>query len=243
MKHKRFTNKEIGILDAQIIAVLKDDYPQSVRHVFYRMTNPRLEVPVEKNDSGYNKVQRRCLDLRRAGKIPYGWISDATRRGHHVNTYQDGGEFLARMAGLYRSQLWKRDDPHVEVWCESRSIAGVLTGLCRELAVSLYPAGGFASATICYEAAEHIDHLNKERAVVLYVGDYDPAGVCIDNSIQKDLPNTSRRLSNFDGSLSTLTRLRNTTSRRNHGSRVIGVVGISKVQSKPRLCQCAIFGA
>ena len=187
MKRKRFTKNEIEILDEQIIAVLKDDYPQSVRHVFYRMTNPRLEVPVEKTQSGYDRVQRRCLALRREGKIPYKWVSDSTRRGSHVTTYQDGGDFLERVAGLYRSQLWRRDDPHVEVWCESDSIAGVLTGLCRELSVSLYPTRGFPSATLCYQAAIYIDQLNKAQAIILYVGDYDPSGVLIPKTIDREL--------------------------------------------------------
>jgi predicted DNA-binding transcriptional regulator AlpA len=55
-------------LDNQIIAVLKEDHPQSVRHIFYRMTDPRLLEPVEKSDRGYRHVQVRCVALRRSGK-------------------------------------------------------------------------------------------------------------------------------------------------------------------------------
>ena len=32
--------------------VLSVDHPQSVRHVFYRMTDPRLPVPIAKTDQG-----------------------------------------------------------------------------------------------------------------------------------------------------------------------------------------------
>ena len=175
------------MLDKQIIKVLADDHPQSVRHVFYCMTDPRLTVPVEKTDNGYRRVQRRCLELRRDGSIPYGWISDATRRGYHVATFDGVGDFIGRMAGHYRAQLWTYDLPHVEVWCESRSIAGVLQDECERLGVSLYPAGGFTSATLAYEAARQIDEHDREEAVVLYVGDYDPAGVLIDQSIEAEL--------------------------------------------------------
>ena len=38
----RRTNKQIRQIDQQIIEVLAEDNPQSVRHVFYRMTDPRL---------------------------------------------------------------------------------------------------------------------------------------------------------------------------------------------------------
>jgi hypothetical protein len=65
-----------------------------------------------------------------------------------------------------------------------RKFAGVIETDCRELAVSLYPAGGFASITLAYEAAENINATHDGRQVVIfYVGDYDPAGVLIDVSL------------------------------------------------------------
>ena len=182
----RWTQADLAKLDGQIVAVLAEDWPQSVRHVFYRMTDPRLPVSVPKTEDGYRRVQRRCLELRRKGAIPYGHISDATRRGFHVSSFTSGGDFIRSMAGLYRGQLWTPDLPHVEVWTESRSLAGVLEDECERLAVSLYPSGGFSSATLIWEAAEHIDEMGRDRAIVFYIGDYDPAGVLIDRSIEAD---------------------------------------------------------
>ena len=183
----RPTKLQQATLDDQILDVLGEDHPQSVRHCFYRLTDPRLAEPVPKTEHGYRRVQRRCLALRRNGRIPYGWISDATRRGYHVDTFDGPGDFIRRFAGLYRAELWTEDLPHVEVWVESRSLAGVLTDTCRDLAVSLYPAGGFTSATLAYEAALEIDRRERDRAVVLYVGDYDAAGLLIDQSIEAEL--------------------------------------------------------
>ena len=183
----RATKVQQAALDDQIVAVLAEDHPQSVRHVFYVMTNPRLPAPVEKTDHGYKRVQRRCLALRRSGRIPYTWISDSTRRGFHVPTFAGPGEFIRRFAGLYRANLWTEHEPHVEVWVESRSLAGVLTGTCRDLAVSLYPSAGFTSATLAYEAAIEIDRRDRDSAVVVYIGDFDPAGVLIDRSIEAEL--------------------------------------------------------
>ena len=184
---RRSTQRELATLDKQIVDVLAADHPQSVRHVFYRMTDPRLVGPVPKSQKGYEKVQRQCLKLRRSGQIPYGWISDSTRRGYHVQTFGGAGDFIDHCAAAYRSNLWTRAEPLVEVWCESRSIAGVLENECQRLAVSLYPSGGFSSATLCYEAATEIDRAERARAVVLYVGDYDPAGLLIDESIVREL--------------------------------------------------------
>lgn len=187
MTRDRWTKACLDALDAQIVAVLKADNPQSVRHVFYRMTDTRLTAPVEKTENGYRRVQGRCLKLRRSGRLPYGWIADATRRGHHVATFDGPGDFIERFAGLYRAALWTDAEPRVEVWVESRSLAGVLERECRRLAVSLYPAGGFASETLCYEAAQEIDAAGRARAVILYIGDHDPAGVLIDRDIEAKL--------------------------------------------------------
>ena len=188
IKRDRRTRARLDQLDSQIIAVLREDHPQSVRHVFYRMTDPRLPEPVEKSDRGYRHVQTRCVELRRSGRIPYGWIADATRRGYHTFTYGSASEFLRSMAGLYRADLWAAADVYVEVWAESRSIASVIQRDCEELAVSLYPCGGFSSISFVHEAAEYINSgVDKDRVVVCYVGDYDPAGVLIDVALEREL--------------------------------------------------------
>ena len=188
IKRQRRTKAEVEQLDRQIIGVLREDHPQSVRHVFYRMTDPSLAEPVEKSDRGYRHVLHRAKELRRSGAIPYGWISDSTRRGYFVDTFRDAGEFLSSIKGLYRGDLWRDADTLVEVWVESRSIAGIVQRDCKELAVSLYPCGGFSSITLAYEAAEDINAEHQGRAVrVLYIGDHDPAGVLIDVALEREL--------------------------------------------------------
>lgn len=189
-KRTRRTRWQVGQLDQQIIEVLRADHPQSVRHVFYRMTDPRLPEPVEKSERGYRQTQHRITELRRSGRVPYGWITDATRRGYFVSTFRNPAEFIRRMAGQYRADLWREADVYVEVWCESRSIAGVIQATCEELAVSLYPCGGFSSITLPYEAAQDIyaeTERGRKPAHILYLGDYDPAGVLIDVSLEDEL--------------------------------------------------------
>jgi len=192
----RSTQAQIRQLECQIYQVLRDDHPQSVRHVFYRMTDPRLPCPVEKSEEGYVQVQNRLVKMRRADRndpdsyteypIHYGWIVDHTRRGYHTPTYDSAEDFIRNVASLYRGDLWMQADCYCEVWAESRSIAGVLQADCEELAVSLYPTGGFSSLTLAYEAAEVIKW-KKKPVKILYIGDYDPAGVLIDVSLEKEL--------------------------------------------------------
>jgi hypothetical protein len=188
IKRRRRTADQVEQLEDQILAVLEEDHPQSVRHVFYRMTDPRLPEPVEKSERGYAQVQDRIVQLRRSGVLPYGWITDATRRGYFTNTFSGTADFIRQMQGLYRADLWQHAGYYCEVWVESRSIAGVVQAYCEELAVSLYPCGGFASITLLYEAAETINARDDGKPVsIFYIGDYDPAGVLIDCSMESEL--------------------------------------------------------
>lgn len=188
IKRDRRSKDRMNLLDDQIIAVLNEDHPQSVRHVFYRMTDPRLLEPVEKSDRGYRHVQDRCVKLRRAGRIPYNWIADMSRRGYFVDTFDGAGDFVRRMAGQYRANLWRDAEVRCEVWAESRSIASVVHDDCHDLAVDLFPCGGFSSLSFVHEAAEQHNYRDDRRPlVVLYIGDFDPAGVLIDQSLEREL--------------------------------------------------------
>lgn len=184
----RSTASQIEQLRQQIIEVLDEDHPQSVRHVFYRLTNPRLPFPVPKTENGYRQVGRELVKMRQTGIIPFDWISDSTRVGYHVNSFENAAEFISSMASQYRAQTWNELPAFPEVWCESRSLAGVLRPLCREYGISLYPAGGFSSLTFIWEAAQELNRTARDRTVhVLYAGDFDPAGVLIDTDIQRKL--------------------------------------------------------
>ncbi len=185
---RRASKLELAQLHDQIVTVLADDHPQSVRHVYYRMTDPRLLFPVPKTENGYRQVGRELVKLRQNGRVSYSWISDSTRMGHFVSTFIDASDFISSIAGMYRADLWRDLPAYPEVWCESRSIAGVIGGLCREYGISLYPAGGFSSETFIWEASQQINRAcNGRQLRVFYIGDYDPAGVLIDKDIERKM--------------------------------------------------------
>ena len=191
MTRTRRTKAQIAAFEARILALManEEDRPQSLRNVYYRLV---AEGTIEKTDRAYQGLIDRATKMRRRdagepGHLPYGWISDASRLGYHVDTYRDHKDFLRSTAAFYRQDIWRSIPSHVEVWCESRSLAGVLRGVCRELAVSLYPTGGFASLTLVHSAAQEMAHTGKDHVVVFYIGDYDPAGFHIPESLERDL--------------------------------------------------------
>jgi hypothetical protein len=190
MMGRRRTRSEIDDMRATLYALLDADHPQSVRHLFYLMTDPRLRCAVEKSENGYRHVQYQLSEMRKAGLVPYNWIVDATRMGYHVATYDGASDFIRKTAGHYRANAWDSAEAYAEVWCESRSIASVIANDCKELGVSLYPSGGFTSLTLPYDAAKQIWRFvgGTDKSIeIIYVGDYDPAGVLIDVDIEAKL--------------------------------------------------------
>ena len=119
--------------------------------------------------------------------LPYAWIEDSSRRAYWNTGYAGVDDYAEAAASLYRRDYWESTDTIVEVWCESRSLVGVLGQVCREYVVPLFPSGGFASVSFTYQAAEHIIESGRANAVILYVGDYDQAGVLIDKAIESRL--------------------------------------------------------
>ena len=76
---RRRTKDQIWQLQLQILGILSDDHPQSVRHVFYRMTDPNLAEPVEKSESGYRQVQYQITETVEAEAMPAATLRELLR--------------------------------------------------------------------------------------------------------------------------------------------------------------------
>jgi hypothetical protein len=171
------------------------DKPVTVRQMFYMLT---VRGAVEKEESGYRKAQRQLLAMRREDVIPYNWISDNTRWMRKPITYKSLSDFFARSARYYRQDLWIRSSDYVEVWCEKDALAGVLLSVTGEYDVPLMVARGYSSETFAYSAAESMREIGKP-CYVYYVGDFDPSGWQMAQSLEAKLrefgaPVTFKRL-------------------------------------------------
>lgn len=185
---ERRTKADMEIFRDQLCLVAEEGKPQSIRHIFYVMTNPRLAGHVSKDDSGYKKIQTELVKLRRSGRVKYDWITDSTRRCHYTRTYDGAGSAIQTAWYSYRQNIWEQTEKYCELWCESRSIAGVLEEIARELAVPLYPTGGFSSLTLAHSAAESIlEDYDGREVTIFHVGDYDPSGVIIREKVEEEL--------------------------------------------------------
>lgn len=175
-------------LRAGLYEIVAADNPMTVRQVFYRAVVAGL---VEKTEAEcQNVVARLLLEMRRAGELPYSWISDNTRWMRKPRTYTGLADFIERHQRAYRRDLWSEANDYLEIWCEKEALAGVLYDVTEEFDVPLMVSPGFASESYLHSAAGAInDQLlgGKKRAFIYYFGDFDPSGLHISKSIENGL--------------------------------------------------------
>ncbi len=165
---------------SRIVAEIK---PCSVRGAYYQAT---VRGVVEKTDPGYDKVQRALVELRRAEKLPYNYITDNTRWQRKPDTYDSLQDALEQTARLYRRAVWSDIDAYVEIWIEKDALAGVIYPVTAKYDVPLMVARGFPSLTFLQSCGEYIASLDKP-AYVYHLGDHDPSGVCAAEKIGEAL--------------------------------------------------------
>ena len=130
--------------------LLQEQAPMSVRQVFYQATVHGL---VDKTEKGYGRVQRMLSMMRKAGTLPYDWITDNTRVAYRSDTFDSPADAIRATARFYRKALWTNAESRVEIWCEKDALTGVIWPTCQDYDVPLYVCRGFASLSFIYSAA------------------------------------------------------------------------------------------
>lgn len=172
VKRSRRTKAALAELDDAIVLAVEADHPVTLRGVYYRVVSAGM---VDKTESGYRAVGRRLLALRRAGKVPYGHITDGTRYVLHRPSWGDPEAALNALAASYRKMLWLDQPVVVQLFTEKDAISGVLESVADRWDVPLGVVRGYSSETFAYEMA---NALPVDRRTVIYqLGDHDPSGV------------------------------------------------------------------
>jgi hypothetical protein len=183
IKRKRATRAEMEARADALLDIAERSKPCTVRQVFYQATVPGT---VEKTERGYEKVQRALVDLRRSGRLPWGWIADNTRWQRKPMTYGNLAEALENTARSYRRAVWADLATYLEVWLEKDALSGVLLPVTSLYDVPLMVARGYSSLTFLQEAASYMRELEK-NVVVIHFGDFDPSGQGAADKIEETL--------------------------------------------------------
>ena len=183
-RRKRRKKVEMNHLRALIFRITQDIQPATDRQVFYQLV---VAGAIEKSEDQYNKVVVRLLsEMRRAGWMPFHWLTDNTRLMRKPHTSISIRDEIRRTAEFYRQQVWRDLPVYVEIWIEKAALSGVVYEATSLYDAPLMVARGFSSLTFLNSAAEHIAELGKP-AFIYHLGDHDPSGGVAATDIERKL--------------------------------------------------------
>jgi hypothetical protein len=164
-----------------IIAVLAD-YPSvsmSTRQIFYQCVS---RGAIDNCVSGYDKVQRLVVQLRRSGEVEYHRVVDRTRLKHQRPGWEGAEDILRACGSQFRRNLWSTQDTVVMVGLEKQALEGVFAEAVDEYGASLWVLHGYGSESFLFEWATEIQTFVErgKNVAIYYFGDHDPTGLDIE---------------------------------------------------------------
>lgn len=158
----------------------------TVRQIFYRLVG-QFDYP--KDERAYARLCETLVKARRAGMVSFGSIRDEPEEAHTTFGWDSPTDWWA--AELSAAEGYVRNphegqDYRVELWCEAAGMAPMLSQMVRGYGVDVYSTGGFSSVTVTYSTAQRV--LGRDvPTVMLHVGDFDPSGASIYESMTADI--------------------------------------------------------
>jgi len=181
-KRKRFYRKSQVVIDAIKKNLDSIDGAVSTRQMYYLLISIGVIPPT---NSGYNKVQRLLVELRREGIIESDRICDRTRNKHKRPSWNGLTDILEQCKVQYRRDYWSEQDIATFIAVEKQALEGVFSEVCDEYGVALFVLRGYPSYSLLYDWSQEIIELNGEgkEVKIYYFGDFDATGVHIDESV------------------------------------------------------------
>jgi len=184
VKRQRATKQEMEERAEFLIAYAEEHGPV-MRGLYYQAESANLPG-ITKDERCYDLIQRQVLALRRAGRLPYDTIADATRWMRKPRSHDSIRDALAETARTYRRNLWRDSDDYVEIWIEKDALAGVIYPVTQLNDVPLMVTRGFSSETFAYSAVEaRGDDWRDYHVYALF--DFDRSGQDAANALKEKL--------------------------------------------------------
>ena len=126
------------------------------------------------------------------GHVDWETIVDLGRVPKMAADWEGVADMLRTAALMYRSDRWKGQGVHVEVWCEKDALSSVLSPVAARHHVRYLACRGYASLTAIYSAAARLEEAltDGKRPVVIYLGDHNPSGL----DMTRDIPERIRQM-------------------------------------------------
>lgn len=160
----------------------------TLRQLYYQFV-ARDFIPNKQKE--YDRLGSIISDARLAGYIDWNAIEDRTRNLRGLRHWQNPESVIENGAEQYRIDKWENQPIYIEVWIEKDALVGVLQRVCHQLDLNYFSCRGYVSASEMWNAARRLGRKKelweKERAIVLHLGDHDPSGIDMTRDIEARL--------------------------------------------------------
>lgn len=162
--------------------VLSDFNPQTVRQVYYVAISEGWLPPdtAKTKRRSYSAIQSALEKGRRRGVIPWDWIVDVGRVYKRNFTEKNLSDFAAE-GHLYYTPV---ADHGCLLWVEKDTIIPTIQDIASNFICPLVSGRGFSGLSHIRRVALDLGILVDR---ILFVGDHDPSGMVIDESLETTL--------------------------------------------------------
>ena len=206
------------------------DFALTVRQIYYRLISDPYNL-FENTRSNYTGFDEKLTRARERGEIDWTRIEDRTRQsigGEGEIDNETPEAFLRAYIWTlkncwtdYNKKMWISQQNFIEVWVEKDALSSLVSQVCKEYRVLVFPSRGFSSFTKVKEGIQRLhkntiiisnpdepsdpwgdslpSHTNKPT-YVLHLADHDPSGL----GMTQDLRN---RFSKYDAGFINVERI------------------------------------
>lgn len=164
----------------------REHLPLTIRQIFYRLV---ATTGYPKTERGYNNLCEYLNRARRAGVIPFEHIRDDGWTRANPPGWRNPAQFLQAIentARRYSRDRQAQQPKRTMILVEAAGMLPQVRRIANHYSIETMSSSGFDSLTAKKQLADIIE-AEPRPVAVLHVGDFDPSGVCIFDSIVSDV--------------------------------------------------------
>ena len=187
-KEIRFQKKSLDLIE--LVNQVVDEYSAqgyelTLRQVYYQLV-ARGYIP--NNERSYKNVGSLINDGRLAGLIDWHSVTDRTRNLRKAGHWDNPADVIASARYSYNLDKWKGQPNYVEVWVEKDALVDIVGQACSPLDTPYFSCRGYTSQSEMWSAAQRfIRQEQREKRIIIHLGDHDPSGIDMTRDIQERL--------------------------------------------------------
>lgn len=158
----------------------RDGYVLTLRQLYYQLVSRDI-IPNDQKE--YAKLSTVLKEGRMGGIVDWNAIEDRLRRPSKPSSWESPAQIVQGCISQYELDHMDGQDTYIEVWVEKDALSGVLSRVTEKYHIPIMVNRGYSSASAMHDSYKRIyeklhgGNGDCSRAVVLYLGDYDPSGI------------------------------------------------------------------